>query len=276
MPSRSASRGASVVVNDLGSSLDGAGSDSSIAELVASELVELGGSAVGDTNSVTTSRGGQAIVATALDAFGRIDVVVNNAGIIQDKTFHNMNQESFDLVISVHLTGAFNVVRAAWPHLREQGYGRVINTTSAAGIFGNFGQANYAAAKAGIVGLTKVLAIEGAKYGITSHAIAPIARTRMTEHVLSSSLIDRLAPELVSPLVVWLASEECTESGGIYTVGGGRVACFVVALSPGWTSQDGLDPEAIRDHWDLITNTDDVTVVHELNDDFRALRRALA
>jgi NAD(P)-dependent dehydrogenase (short-subunit alcohol dehydrogenase family) len=272
-----AARGASVVVNDLGGRLDGSGADASAAQLVVDDITANGGRAIADTHSVATPQGGEAIVRTALDAFGRVDIVINNAGIVRDKAFHNMPDESVDEVLAVHLRGAFSVTRAAWPHLREQRYGRVVSTTSAAGILGNFGQANYAAAKAGIVGLTKVLGIEGAKHGITANAIAPVARTRMTQDVLGPYLIERVDPSLVSPLVVWLASEGCAESGSVYSVGGGRVARFVIGLTEGWTRTDGqLDPEDVRDHWDQINDTAALSLPRELNDDFRALKKALS
>jgi NAD(P)-dependent dehydrogenase (short-subunit alcohol dehydrogenase family) len=272
-----AARGASVIVNDLGSGLDGSGEDSSPAQRVASEIAEAGGSAVADANSVATEAGGAAIVATALDAFGRIDIVVNNAGILRDSAFHKMSQEAVDRVLEVHLGGAFAVTRAAWPHMREQGHGRVVFTTSPAGLLGNFGQANYAAAKAGVVGLMKALALEGAEHGITANAISPIAKTRMTENLMTGFMAESTDPKLVSPLVVWLASDLCAESGNVYTVGGGRTARFVVGMTPGWTRTDGdLTPEDIAAHWDEINDTTALSVAREMNDDFRALKKAFA
>src|ERR1043166_5170209 len=166
-----ASRGAQVVVNDLGGAVDGTGSSAGPAQKVVEEIEALGGAAVADTNSVASPDGADAMVKTALDAFGRVDIVINNAGILRDKSFANMTQDLWDAVIAVHLTGACNVPGAAWPHLREQSYGRIVSTSSAAGIFGNFGQTNYGAAKMGIVGLTRVLAVEGAKNNIKVNAI---------------------------------------------------------------------------------------------------------
>jgi NAD(P)-dependent dehydrogenase (short-subunit alcohol dehydrogenase family) len=272
-----AARGAHVVVNDLGGALDGSGNDRTRAQVVVSEITSAGGSAIADANSVADMEGAEAMVRAATEAFGRVDIVVNNAGIILDKSFHNMTGEAFDQVIAVHLRGAFNVTRAAWPQMREQGFGRVVFTSSGAGMFGNFGQANYAAAKAGLIGLTKTLAIEGARSGITANAISPIARTRMTEEVFGEFLAERADARLVSPLVVWLASDECTDTGNVYTVGGGRVARFIVGMTQGWTRTDGqLTPEDVRDHWGAINDVEELSVPRELNDDIRALRKALS
>ena len=178
-----ASRGALIVVNDLGGSVDGTGSNKGAADLIVDEIRAAGGEAVADTNSVATTEGGAAIVKTAIDAFGKIDIVINNAGILRDKAFHNMGPDLIDPVLDVHLRGAFNVTQPAWIHMREQGYGRIISTSSAAGIFGNFGQANYGAAKMGLVGFTRVLAVEGAKYNIKANAIAPLALTLSLIHI---------------------------------------------------------------------------------------------
>src|SRR4029077_17436716 len=175
-----ARRGAQVVVNDLGGAVDGTGGSASAAEQGVGEIRAAGGEAVANADSVATPDGGTAIVECALDTFGRIDIVVNNAGILRDAAFKNVTPELLDAVIDVHLKGAFNVLRTAWPVLREQNYGRVVNTSSGSGLFGNFGQSNYGAAKAGLMGLTRVLSIEGARNNVMVNAIAPIARTRMT------------------------------------------------------------------------------------------------
>src|SRR5687768_2499926 len=203
-----ARRGALVVVNDLGGATDGTGASTTAAQAVVDEIAAAGGEAVANYDSVATPEGGEAIVKTALDTYGRVDIVINNAGILRDKAFHNMTPDLLDPVLDVHLRGAFNVTRPAWKTMREQGYGRVVNTASAAGILGNFGQTNYGAAKMGLVGFTRVLAVEGAKYNIKANAIAPIAKTRMTEELLGP-MADKLAPELVTPVVAWLVSEEC-------------------------------------------------------------------
>jgi NAD(P)-dependent dehydrogenase (short-subunit alcohol dehydrogenase family) len=264
-----ASRGAQVVVNDLGGAVDGTGSSAGPAQQVVEEIEGLGGAAVADGNSVATQEGAEAMVKTALDAFGRVDIVINNAGILRDKSFANMTPDLWDPVIAVHLTGAYNVTRAAWPHLREQAYGRIVSTSSAAGIFGNFGQANYGAAKMGIVGLTHVWAQEGGKYNIRANAIAPVARTRMTEDLLGP-LVEKIAPELVSPVVAYLASEDCSVTGEIYSVGGGRVSRIFIAEAPGYFKKD-LTVEDIRDNWDAIRAESDYIIPTNVNDEFARL-----
>lgn len=249
-----ASRGALVVVNDLGGSVTGTGADASAAQKVVDEIRAAGGEAVANHDSVATPDGGEAIIQTAIDAYGRVDIVINNAGILRDKTFHNMTPDLVDPVIDVHLKGAFNVTKPAWIRMREQGYGRVVSTSSAAGIFGNFGQANYGAAKMGLVGFTRVLAAEGAKYNIKANAIAPLALTRMTE-TLMGALGEKLDPALVTPVVAWLAHEDCDVSGEIYSVGGGRVARVFIGETQGFTKK-GLTLEDVRDNWATIRDTD--------------------
>ena len=248
-----ASRGAQVVINDLGGSIDGTGGSEGPAHTAVKEIESLGGIAVADTNSVATPEGGAGIVKTALDAFGRVDIVINNAGILRDKTFHNMDASLLDPVIDVHLKGAFNVTRPAWVMMREQGYGRVVSTTSAAGVFGNFGQTNYGAAKMGLVGFTRVLAVEGAKYNIKANVIAPLALTRMTEDIMGP-MASKVAPELVSPVVAFLSHEDCPVTGQIYSVAGGRVARVFIAETPGYYKAGGFTLEDVRDNWDTIND----------------------
>ena len=257
-----ASRGALVVVNDLGGSVDGTGSDKGAAERVVDEIKALGGDAVADTNSVATPEGGKAIVQTAVDAFGTVDIVINNAGILRDKAFHNMEPDLMNPVFDVHLKGAFHVTQPAWGIMREKGYGRIISTSSAAGIFGNFGQTNYGAAKMGLVGFTRVLAVEGAKYNIKANAIAPLALTRMTETIMGA-LGDKLDPGLVSPLVAFLAHEDCPVSGEVFSVGGGRVAQVFLGETKGYFKAD-LGLEDVRDNWGTITDQDGYAVPHNL------------
>jgi NAD(P)-dependent dehydrogenase (short-subunit alcohol dehydrogenase family) len=268
-----ASRGARVVVNDVGGSVSGQGSDRGPAESVAASIRSHGGEAVADTNGVSTPEGGEAIVQSALDAFGRIDIVVNNAGILRDKTFHNLTPELLEPVIDVHLKGAFYVTRPAWVKMREQGYGRVVNTSSNSGILGNFGQSNYGAAKMGLVGLTRVLAAEGAKHNIKVNAIAPLARTRMTEELMGEA-VAKLDPELVSPVVAWLAHEDVPVTGEVYTVGGGRVARFFIGMTHGYYSQQ-LAVEDVRDHFAEIRDETGYTVPTGPADEFAQLFEAL-
>ena len=249
-----ASRGALVVVNDLGGTVDGSGADSSAAQKVVDEIRAAGGEAVANHDSVSTPEGGEGIIQTAVDAYGRVDIVINNAGILRDKTFHNMTPDLVDPVIDVHLKGAFNVTRPAWIRMREQGYGRIVSTSSAAGIFGNFGQANYGAAKMGLVGFSRVLAAEGAKYNIKANVIAPLALTRMTENLMGA-VGDKLDPALVTPIVAWLSHEDSDVSGEIYSVGGGRVARVFIGETQGYYTPN-LSLEDIRDNWEQIRNTD--------------------
>ena len=253
-----ASRGALVVVNDLGGAVDGSGSDKGAAQKVVDEIRAAGGEAVPDTNSVSTVEGGAAIVKTAVDAYGRVDIVVNNAGILRDKSFQNMEPDMVKAVLDVHLAGAFNVTQPAFKLMREQGYGRIVSTSSAAGIFGNFGQANYGAAKMGLVGFTRVLAVEGAKYNVKANAIAPLAYTRMTENLLGN-LGERLDPSFVSPIVAYLAHEECPVSGEVYSVGGGRVARVFIAESQGYFNPT-ITLEDVRDNFDTIRSEVDYKV----------------
>jgi NAD(P)-dependent dehydrogenase (short-subunit alcohol dehydrogenase family) len=241
-----ARRGARVVVNDLGGSVDGSGGSVGPAQLVVDEIVAAGGEAVASLDSVATPDGGAAIVAKALDTFGRVDIVVNNAGILRDKAFHNMTTDMINAVIDVHLRGAFFVTHAAWNHMRDQGYGRIVTTSSNSGILGNFGQANYGAAKMGLVGFTNVLALEGAKHNIKANVIAPIAFTRMTADLMPG-LDEKLQPEKVTPVVIYLAHESCEVTGEVYSVGGGTVSRYFVGLTDGYVNID-LSAEDVRDN----------------------------
>ena len=263
-----AKRGALVVVNDLGGNIDGTGGDASAAQKVVDEIKAAGGEAVADHNSVATPEGGAAIVKTAVDTFGRVDIVVNNAGILRDKSFHNMSPDLMNPVFDVHLKGAFHVTQPAWVLMREQGYGRIVSTSSAAGIFGNFGQTNYGAAKLGLVGFTRVLAVEGAKYNIKANAIAPLALTRMTEDLMGA-LADKLDPSQVSPIVAWLAHEDCPVSGQVYSVGGGRIANVFFGETQGYT-KPGHSLEDVRDNWEAIMSQKDYFVPQNLAEETAA------
>ena len=251
-----AARGARVVVNDLGGRHDGTGKGSAAADAVVAEIREKGGQAVANYDSVED---GDKIVQTAMDTWGRIDIVVNNAGILRDTSFQKMTQDDWDLIYRVHVLGSYRVTHAAWNTkggMRDQGYGRVIMTSSAAGIYGNFGQSNYSMAKLGVVGLAQTLAIEGRKRNILVNAIAPIAGSRMTETVLPANLIAALKPEYVSPLVVWLSHESCTETGALFEVGGGFYAKLRWERTEGKTFKLGrnIGPEDIRKHFAVITS----------------------
>ncbi len=247
-----ASRGAQVVVNDLGGGRDGSGGGSAMADAVVQEIRDAGGEAVANYDGVHTWQGGQAIIGTALEAFGRVDIVINNAGILRDTSFAKLEEAQLDLVLKVHLYGAFHVARAAWPHLREQGYGRIVNTTSGSGLYGNFGQANYSAAKLGLVGLTRTLAIEGAKYGIMANAIAPVAASRMTEDIMPPQLLERLEPAHVSPLVAYLVSEACGETGRVFSVGGGYIARVAILEGEGVAFEEVPTVEDVAARWSQV------------------------
>jgi NAD(P)-dependent dehydrogenase (short-subunit alcohol dehydrogenase family) len=261
-----ARRGARVVVNDLAG-------DSDPAAQVVEDIRAAGGVAVANHDNVATAEGGERIVQQALDEFGSIAIVVNNAGILRDKAFHNLTSDLIESVLLVHLTGAFNVTMPAWRHLRTAGYGRVVNTTSASGLFGNFGQANYGAAKAGLVGLTRSLAVEGRKVGISVNAISPMASTRMTEDLLGENA-ELLAPEQVSPVVAYLCHRDCRINGQIVSVGGGHVSAVVTSVTRGITEPE-LSAEAVRDRLDEIFNRDDEIVPRHLGDELRMFVEAI-
>jgi NAD(P)-dependent dehydrogenase (short-subunit alcohol dehydrogenase family) len=268
-----ARRGALVVVNDLGGSVDGTGSGTTAAQAVVDEITAAGGEAVANYDSVATPEGGRAVVQTALDAWGRVDIIINNAGILRDASFKNMDADKVNPVLDVHLRGAFNVTQPAWETMREQGYGRIVNTSSGAGVFGNFGQTNYGAAKMGLVGLTRVLAVEGAKSNIKANAIAPVAKTRMTEDILGP-VADKLLPEMVTPVVAFLAHESCPTSGEVFSVGGGRVARVFIAVTRGIT-ETALTAETVRDRFDEIHDEEGYEVPANLNEELMLALKSL-
>ena len=223
-----AKRGCKVVVNDLGGAMDGTGGSSEAAEGVVGEIKAAGGEAIANGGSVSDRAGAQSMVDDAMAAWGRVDIVINNAGILRDKSFAKMELDDFQTVLDVHLMGSVNVTRAAWPIMREQNYGRVVVTTSPTGLYGNFGQANYGAAKLGLVGLMNTLKIEGVRNNIHTNTIAPVAATRMTENLMTGDALKALAPELVTPAVIYLCSEEAP-NGVVLQAQGGQfsVACIV-------------------------------------------------
>ena len=249
-----AKEGASVVVNDLGGSRDGTGAGHSMADQVVMEIREAGGRAAANYDSVAEPEGAENIIKTALDEFGKVDGVVSNAGILRDGTFHKMEFGAWDSVLKVHLYGGYNVIRAAWPHFREQSYGRVVVATSTSGLFGNFGQANYSAAKLGLVGLINTLAQEGAKYNIKTNAVAPIAATRMTEDILPKEVLEKLTPEYVAPVVAYLCTEEVPDTASIFIVGGGKVQRTALFQNDGITFSEVPSVDDIAAKWGEITD----------------------
>ena len=249
-----ADNGAMVVVNDLGGARDGSGSGTSMADAVVEEIRAAGGKAVADYSSVATPEGAEAIVDAAVEHFGGVHGVVNNAGILRDGAFHKMSAENFDAVLRVHLYGGFYVTRAAWPRFREQKFGRVVVATSTAGIYGNFGQANYGAAKLGLVGMINTLAIEGVKYGITANAVAPLAATRMTADVVPQELLDKLDPDHVAPAVGYLLSKENRDTGSVFVVGGGLVQRVAQFQNDGVTFAAPPTLQEITQRWPDISD----------------------
>ena len=251
-----AQEGAAVIVNDPGVGEGGDGGEAGPAEQTANDSIAAGGQAAANLASVADPVGATSIVEDAVKKFGRIDAVVNNAGILRDKTFHKMEDADWDLVYRVHVEGAYKVTRAAWPHMREQNYGRVIFTASTSGIYGNFGQSNYGMAKLGLYGLTRTLALEGRKNNVLVNAIAPTGGTRMTEGLIPPQVFEQLKPELVSPLVVYLASEQCQETSGLFEVGGGWMGKvrWERSLGVGFDPQAGFDAEDVAAQWQHICN----------------------
>jgi NAD(P)-dependent dehydrogenase (short-subunit alcohol dehydrogenase family) len=266
-----AARGALVVVNDLGGSVDGTGGDDSAATKVVAEIKAKGGDAVPNFDSVSTPAGGANVVKTAVDAFGKVDVVINNAGFLRDKSFLKLTWDDLDAVIDVHLKAAFYVSQPAFAIMKEHGYGRFVFTASNA-TFGNFGQTNYSAAKMGLVGLANTIAVEGARAGILSNVIMPVAKTRMTEELLGD-FADYLAPELVTPMVAYLASETCTTTHGAYSAAGGRYARVFWGLGQGWYAGQGVTPTAedISAHLAEIEHREGYLVPSSTTDEIVAL-----
>ena len=269
-----AKRGANVVVNDLGGSVDGSGSGNSPADEVVEEIKNNGGNAVANYDSVASKEGGESIVNSAIETFGGLHAVVNNAGILRDKSFANMTEEDFNVVLDVHLKGTFFVCQPAFIHMKENGYGRFVNVASPSGLFGNFGQSNYAAAKMGIVGLTNIIAIEGAKYNIKANVLAPNATTRMTEELFGEEFAKLFQVEQVTPLVVYLASETCDTTHEIFSAGAGRYARIGINTHKGY-----VNPIATAD--DISENIEEIRTIKDgtypMNnaDEFMIIQQAL-
>ena len=227
-----ARRGAKVVINDLGGTMDGSGGSSDAAEAVVAEIKAMGGEAIANGGSVSDRAGAQSMVDDAMNAWGRVDVLINNAGILRDKSFSKMTLDDFEMVVNVHLMGAAYCSHAVWPIMREQNYGRILMTTSPSGLYGNFGQTNYGAAKMGQVGLMNSMKIEGAKNNIHTNSIAPVAATRMTENLMPEEVLEKLGPELVTPAAIFLVSEEAP-NGVILQAQGGQYSLAAVVANNG-------------------------------------------
>jgi NAD(P)-dependent dehydrogenase (short-subunit alcohol dehydrogenase family) len=249
-----ARRGAKVVVNDLGGAVDGSGGGSDAAKAVVAEIQALGGQAIANGSSVTDDTGVARMVGDAMDAWGRIDVLIANAGILRDKSFSKMELADFQLVMDVHLMGTVKPAKAVWEIMRQQNYGRIVVTTSATGLYGNFGQSNYGAAKAGLLGLMRSLSIEGQKNNVHVNAICPVAATRMTEGVIPAELLSKLNPEYVTPGVIHLASDGAP-TGSILVAGAGVFSVARVYETDGvYLGEGGLSAEEVRDNWDKIAD----------------------
>ena len=258
-----ASRGASVVVNDLGGSMEGAGADAAPADAVVVDITAAGGAAVADTSDVSTVDGGAAVVQRALDEFGRIDVVINNAGIVRWAGPLDADDANLAAHLDVHVNGSFHVVRAAWPRFVEQHYGRVVMTTSS-GLFGLPTNLSYAAAKGAVIGLTRSLAVAGRKDGIAVNAIAPAAQTRMAGPPKGNAETE-MAPELVAPMAAYLAHESCPVTGEIYAAGAGRFARLFIGSTPGYVHTSGAPTiEDVAEHWDAINDEGGYVVPEDL------------
>lgn len=264
--------GARVVVNDYGTTVQGAGADKSPAEAVVDEITGKGGEAVANTDSVES---GARLVETAMDAFGRLDIVVNNAGFLRDISFHKMRETDWFDIINVHLNGAFKVNRAAWPYMREQNFGRIVNTASAAGIYGNFGQVNYSSAKLALHGMTQALAIEGQKRNILVNTVAPAAASRLTDTVISREQTAALRPEYVSPLVGYLCSEVSTQTGGLFEAGAGWFGKLRWERSRGIALKGVIAPDDIAKNIDAIAEFSDATHPRNIAEAFAPFGEAM-
>ena len=262
-----ANRGANVVVNDIGGSVTGDGSENAPADVVVEEINSSGGSAVANYDSVATKQGGESIIETALSNFGSVDAVVNNAGILRDKSFAKVSDEDFRLVLEVHLMGSVNCCKAVWEIMKEQNYGRIVVTSSSSGLYGNFGQTNYGAAKLGCVGLINTLKLEGAKYNIKCNALAPVAGTRMTEDLMPGEVLEKLQPEFVTPAVTYMVSEDAP-NGAIIAAGAGVFTRVMIHETMGVNLGTGeeMTAENIADNWEKISDMTDAKLPYQGGD----------
>ena len=267
-------RGAKVVVNDLGGTRDGVGHDDAAANKVVEEIKALGGEAVPNYDNVATVQGGENIVKTAIDSFGKVDILINNAGILRDKSFTKMEEDNWDGVVGVHLRGAYCVTKPAYANMRENGYGRIVMTTSGAGLFGNFGQSNYAAAKMALIGLTNVLKLEGAKYNVKTNVIVPVAASRLTEDVLPPQFFEKMKPDFIAPAVLYMCSELCQDSGMIINATLGYFSRTAIMTGPGVIIGDGTvvpSPEEFMENWDKIKSLENPKYFDQLGEMFGVL-----
>ncbi len=272
-----ASRGAKVVVNDLGGAVDGSGASTSAGEKVVAEIKAAGGEAVANADSVATPEGAANIIQCAIDNYGQVDILINNAGNLRDKSFAKLQPEDFDAVVDVHLSGSAYCTLAAWPHMKDAGYGRIVMTTSSAGLFGNFGQGNYAAAKMGVFGLMNALKHEGRKFNININTLAPMALTRMTEDIMSDKIKPLVKPEFVTPIVAWFCAEENTTSGDVVEAGAGYYAKVQIVEGAGVVLGGGEipTPELIQENYDKITDMSEAAPFDSANDIMRHVFRTL-
>jgi NAD(P)-dependent dehydrogenase (short-subunit alcohol dehydrogenase family) len=273
-----AERGAKVLVNDLGGTVDGSGGSLSAAQKVVEEIQAKGGVAAANGESVADFAGAQRMVQQAAELWGRVDIVVNNAGILRDKTLAKMEMADFEKVVQVHFLGSAYVTKAAWPLMQQQNYGRIVMTSSNSGIYGNFGQSNYGGAKLAVVGMVNALKHEGAKYGILVNAIAPVAATRMTESLLDAKALAALNPELVSPMVAWMCSEACDVTGHVYEAGAGHYARVQLVEAPGvsFDPAKGVSIEMIAENIGKISDMTGATGFNSSSDNVvKVVRHAL-
>lgn len=262
-----AKRGAKVVVNDLGGSKTGVGSSPSAADNVVEEIRALGGEAVPNYDNVATPAGGENIVQTAIDVFGKVDILINNAGILLDSSFAKMDEKKWDAVMAVHLKGTFCVTKPAFICMTNRGYGRIVMTTSGSGLFGNFGQTNYASAKMGVVGFANVLKLEGAKYNVKTNVLAPIAGTRLTEDVVPPEIFRKMRVDFVTPAVLYMCSEQCQDSGVIINAGLGYFSRSAIMTGEGFILSDGdkiPTPEEVMENWNRITSLENPRFFYQL------------